>query len=86
MGLDRLIGTYEGTGAWYDSAGKTSGYRVRQTNAPLADRFEVAFTHDFDDGNGVAHFSSTLLRSLFSVRVQVSVRRSEFLGSVFCAV
>jgi hypothetical protein len=53
MGLNKLIGTYEGTGAWYDSSGKTSGYRVRQTNAPIADGFEVAFKHDFDDGTVV---------------------------------
>jgi hypothetical protein len=53
VGLDKLIGTYEGTGAWYDSSGKTSGYRVRQTNVPIADGFEVAFKHDFDDGTVV---------------------------------
>jgi hypothetical protein len=53
VSLDKLIGTYEGTGAWYDSAGKTSGYRVRQTNVPIADGFEVAFKHDFDDGTVV---------------------------------
>jgi hypothetical protein len=53
VSLDKLIGTYEGTGAWYDSAGKTSGYRVRQTNVPIADGIEVAFKHDFDDGTVV---------------------------------
>jgi hypothetical protein len=48
--LESFIGTYEGTGAWYDSAGKTSADRVRQTNSPIADGVEVAFKHDFDDG------------------------------------
>jgi hypothetical protein len=51
--VDKLIGTYEGRGSWYDSSGKSSGYRVRQTNVPIADGFEVAFTHNFDDGTVV---------------------------------
>ena len=47
------MGTYEGTGAWHDAAGKSSGYRIRQTNTPSADGFEIAFKHDFDDGTVV---------------------------------
>lgn len=51
--VDKFLGTYEGKGAWYDSSGKASGYRVRQTNTALADGFEIAFKHDFDDGTVV---------------------------------
>ena len=51
--VDRFVGTYEGEGTWYDSGGKSAGYRVRQTNAPTADGFEIAFKHDFDDGTVV---------------------------------
>jgi hypothetical protein len=31
--IDPFIGTFEGTGAWHDSAGQSQGYRIRQTNA-----------------------------------------------------
>ena len=51
--VEPFIGTFEGTGAWHDSSGKTSGYRIRQTNTPAADGFEIAFKHDFDDGTVV---------------------------------
>jgi hypothetical protein len=51
--VDSFIGTYEGEGAWYDSSGKSAGYRVRQTNVPTADGFDIAFKHDFDDGTVV---------------------------------
>jgi hypothetical protein len=58
--LERLAGTYEGTGEWFDSSGKSSTYTVRQTNSPTADGFEVAFKHDFADGAVVdAHFQMT---------------------------
>lgn len=48
--IERLVGTYEGTGSWHDSAGKSSAYRIRQTNLETADGFEIAFTHNFEDG------------------------------------
>jgi hypothetical protein len=51
--VEQFIGTYQGTGAWHDEAGKSSGYRIRQTNTPSADGFEIAFKHDFDDGTVV---------------------------------
>ena len=53
MVVEPFMGTYEGTGAWHDSVGKSSGYRIRQTNAPHPDGFEIAFKHDFDDGTVV---------------------------------
>ena len=53
MDVVPFIGTWEGTGAWHDSAGKSLGYRIRQTNAGSADGFEIAFKHDFDDGTVV---------------------------------
>jgi hypothetical protein len=48
--LDRLAGTYEGTGEWHDSAGTSSTYTIRQTNLATTDGFEIAFKHDFADG------------------------------------
>lgn len=58
--VEGLIGTFDGWGAWYDSAGKSGTYRIRQTNASTPDGFEVAFTHDFDDATVVeARFTMT---------------------------
>ena len=55
-----LAGTYEGTGEWFDSSGKSSKYSVRQTNASTVDGFEIAFKHEFDDGTVVdARFHMT---------------------------
>ena len=70
-GLQGLLGTFDGSGAWYDSAGKSAVYRIRQTNTPTADGFEVAFKHDFDDGTVVdAHFSmSWIAPNLFRLDV-----------------
>jgi hypothetical protein len=41
---------YEGSGVWYDEAGKSQTYTVVQTNTATSDGFEVAFKHDFADG------------------------------------
>jgi hypothetical protein len=55
-----LTGTYEGSGEWFDSSGKSSTYSVRQTNSATPDGFEIAFTHDFSDGTSVdARFQMT---------------------------
>jgi hypothetical protein len=69
--LQGLLGTFDGSGAWYDSAGKSATYRIRQTNTATADGVEVAFTHDFDDGTVVdARFSmSWLAPNLFRLDV-----------------
>ena len=59
-GIERLAGTYEGTGVWHDSAAKSATYTIRQTNLATADGFEVAFKHDFEDGTVVdARFDMT---------------------------
>jgi hypothetical protein len=58
--IENLEGTYEGTGEWFDSSGKSSTYTVRQTNSPTPDGFEITFTHDFADGTVVdARFQMT---------------------------
>jgi hypothetical protein len=58
--IERLAGTYEGTGEWFDSTGKSSTYSVRQTNSPTPEGFEIAFTHNFADGTVVdARFQMT---------------------------
>ena len=58
--IQGLLGTFAGSGAWYDSAGKSGTYRIQQTNAPTTDGFEVAFKHEFDDATVVeARFTMT---------------------------
>src|SRR5262249_12320698 len=48
--IDSIRGRYEGSGNWYDSDGKTMGYRVTQDNRVTGSGFEFQFKHDFDDG------------------------------------
>jgi len=69
--VEGLIGTFDGSGAWYDSAGKSGSYRIQQTNAATTDGFEVAFKHDFDDATVVeARFTMTWIApNLFRVDV-----------------
>jgi hypothetical protein len=69
--VEGFLGTFDGSGTWYDSAGKSATYRIRQTNVSTADGFEVAFKHDFDDGNVVdARFHMTWIAgNLFRVDV-----------------
>jgi hypothetical protein len=63
-GLQGLLGTFEGSGAWYDSAGKSATYRIKQTNVSTDDGFEMAFKHDFGDGTVVdARFSMSWIAS-----------------------
>jgi hypothetical protein len=58
--LESLAGTYEGTGEWFDSSGKSSTYSVQQTNSSTPDGFEIAFKHNFADGTVVdARFQMT---------------------------
>jgi hypothetical protein len=51
--IEGLAGTYEGTGEWFDSSGKSSTYTIRQTNALTPDGFEIVFKHNFADGTVV---------------------------------
>jgi len=69
--IEKFAGTYEGTGTWHDATGKSSGYRIQQTNVGSADGFEVAFKHDFDDGSVVdARLNMTwIAANLFRVDV-----------------
>ena len=69
--VEGLIGAFDGSGAWYDSAGKSATYRITQTNASSADGFEMAFKHDFDDGTVIdARFRMTWIApSLFRLHV-----------------
>ncbi|HEU4690441.1 MAG TPA: hypothetical protein VFS23_18870 [Vicinamibacterales bacterium] len=66
-----FVGTFSGTGTWHDAAGKSGGYRIRQTNLPTAEGLEVAFRHDFDDGSVVeAAFNlASLVPHLFRVDI-----------------
>jgi len=69
--VQSLAGTYEGTGEWFDSSGRSSTYSVRQTNSATPDGFEIAFKHDFADGTVVdARFQMTWVAShIFRVSV-----------------
>ena len=71
MGGPDFVGTFSGTGMWHDAAGQSARYRIQQTNQVTASGFEVAFTHDFDDGSGVdATVSLTaLVPQLFRVDI-----------------
>ena len=84
--IDRLAGTFTGVGTWYDSAGKSASYRVRQTNRVTSDGFEVAFKHDFDDGTVVdARFAmSWLTRNLFRVDVGGSAVGNGYVFDNYC--
>jgi len=45
------VGEFAGAGQWFDAAGKTGTYTVVQSIRPIDDGLEIAFHHDFDDGN-----------------------------------
>lgn len=62
MAFETFTGTYEGTGEWHDSSGKSMAYAVHQTTRETADGFEIVFKHDFADGSVVdARFQMTWL-------------------------
>lgn len=69
--VEGLLGAFDGSGAWYDSAGKSATYRITQINVSTADGFEVAFKHDFADATVVeARLTMTwIAASLFRVDV-----------------
>ena len=76
-----FAGRYEGSGIWYDEAGKSQAYTVVQTNTATPDGFEVAFKHDFADGAVVeARFAMTRLGP-FLLRVDVA---GTPLGNGYC--
>ena len=84
--IESLAGTYEGTGEWFDSSGKSSTYTVRQTNALTPDGFEIAFTHDFADGSMVnARFEMTLVAPhIFRVSAGGASLRHGYLVDGYC--
>lgn len=69
--IERLTGSYEGTGVWHDSTGRSMTYTVHQTTRATADGFEITFKHDFTDGTVVeARFHMTWIAPhLFRVDV-----------------
>ena len=69
--MARFAGVYEGTGSWYDAAGKSARYTIRQTTTATADGFELAFKHDFDDGTDVDARFSMIWIAPHLVRVDV---------------
>jgi len=76
-----FAGSYEGSGVWYDEAGKSQTYTIVQTNTATPDGFEVAFKHDFADGAVVeARFAMTRIGP-FLLRVDVS---GTALGNGYC--
>lgn len=58
--IDRLAGSFTGSGTWHDEVGKSAAYTVQHTNRETGTGFDVVFTHDFEDGTVVdARFSMT---------------------------
>jgi hypothetical protein len=71
--IEKLVGMFEGEGAWHDSAGKSMTYVVHQTNRATEDGFEIAFKHDFADGTVVdARFLLTWIAPPHIFRVLVA--------------
>ena len=76
-----FAGRYEGSGVWYDEAGKSQTYTVVQTNTATSDGFDVAFKHDFADATVVeARFAMTRIGA-FLLRVDVAGKP---LGNGYC--
>jgi hypothetical protein len=70
--IDSLRGYYDGSGKWYDSAGKSLGYKVIQNNSLTSDGFVVKFNHKFDDGTETeARFVMTWITNVI-FRVQIA--------------
>jgi oxepin-CoA hydrolase/3-oxo-5,6-dehydrosuberyl-CoA semialdehyde dehydrogenase len=67
--MDAFAGRYEGSGRWHDSVCASMAYRIVQTIRVNDGGFDLAFTHDFDDGSKVdARFAMTWIApSLFRV-------------------
>ena len=84
--IEKFVGTYEGTGTWHDSAGKSSAYRIQQTNLATANGFEVAFKHDFDDGTVInARFVMTWLAlNIFHVDVSGTAVGHGYVFDEYC--
>ena len=84
--LESFAGTYEGSGEWFDSSGKSSTYSVRQTNSATPDGFEIAFTHDFADGTVVdARFQMTWVAThIFRVAVAGAALGYGYLLDGYC--
>jgi hypothetical protein len=51
--MARFAGTHEGHGSWHDAGGKSARYTIKQSTRASVDGFELAFTHEFDDGTVV---------------------------------
>jgi hypothetical protein len=80
------MGSFDGSGTWYDASGKSATYKVRQTNVSTAEGFEVSFTHDFDDGSIVeARFDlSWIAPNLFRVDAAGKPVGNGYVFGTFC--
>lgn len=84
--IERWLGTYEGSGSWHDSAGKSASYTIRHTNAARDEGFEMAFHHDFDDGTVVdARFVMTWIApNLFRVATAAAPIGNGYVFDAYC--
>lgn len=84
--IERLTGSYEGTGEWHDATGKSMTYTVHQTTRATADGFEIIFKHDFTDGTVVnAKFHMTWIAPhLFRVDVSGTPVGHGYLFDAYC--
>jgi hypothetical protein len=78
---DRILGRYEGSGTWYDAAGKSLGYRIAQVNRPTDQGFEIVFKHDFDDGSAGEARLTMVWIAPYLLRVDTSGRP---IGNGYC--
>ncbi|MCA8899980.1 MAG: hypothetical protein KDA53_01885 [Hyphomonas sp.] len=47
--ITRLLGTYTGTGTWFEDSGRTCRYVISQTITRTPDGFRFAFHHTFEN-------------------------------------
>jgi hypothetical protein len=84
--IDRLAGSFAGSGTWHDAVGKSAAYTIRHTNQETGVGFDVAFTHDFEDGTVVdARFSMTWIApGIFRVDVAGTPVGNGYLFEGYC--
>jgi hypothetical protein len=84
--IDRLAGSFAGSGSWHDAVGTSAAYTIQHTNRETGDGFDVAFKHDFEDGTVVdARFSMTWIApGIFRVDVAGTPVGNGYLFEGYC--
>jgi hypothetical protein len=84
--IERLSGTYAGSGRWHDALGQSQSYTIEQTNRVTADGFEIAFQHDFEDGSVIkADFALIAIApSIFRLEMSGAAVGSAYVLDDYC--